>query len=256
MWKWTTRKISYVSIMIAVAVVFVLIGFMLFAITIIPSIKISFAGLPIKLVGYIFGPLVGAITGFLADIISFLFLPTFYHPGYSLSMAIAGMIPGIVMWIMIRKPRNINTHFFSTLIVLIVIWSLLFSFFHFLPIRIIDEATKGIITSRWIYEIIGVGGITGNIVILCILRFALKPKNFIAIAPIIMFTSILGVVNAFTLPYWDLLTLFNHVPYMTNLIGHYLLTLPIKLWFNIIVVYIAWKIIFPIIGKGKKNYWK
>ncbi len=256
MWRWTTRKISYVSIMIAVAVVAVLIGFMLFAVTIIPSVKISFAGLPIKLVGYIFGPLVGAITGFLADIISFLFLPTFYHPGYSLSMAIAGMVPGIIMWIMIRKPHSINTHFFATLGVLIGIWIILFSFFHFVDIKIIATATDQMITSRWVYETIGVGGITGNIIILCILRFSLKPKNFIAIAPIIMFTSILGVINAFMMPYWDMLTLLKDLPYMTNLVGHYLLTLPIKLWFNIIIVYIAWRVVFPIIQKSNKNYWK
>jgi ECF transporter S component (folate family) len=83
--------------MIAVAVVFVLIGSMMFAITAYPSFKISFAGLPVKLAGYILGPLVGAVTGFLTDILSFLFLPTFYHPGYSLTMSISGMIPGIVM---------------------------------------------------------------------------------------------------------------------------------------------------------------
>jgi uncharacterized membrane protein len=50
------------------------------------------------------------------------------------------------------------------------------------------------------YEMIGVGGITGNIVILLILRFTLSTKNFIAIAPIMMFTSILGTVNSFMLP--------------------------------------------------------
>ena len=245
---------SYTSIMIAVAVVFVIIGVMLLAITSYPSFKISFAGLPVKLAGYLLGPLVGAVTGFLTDLISFLFLPTFYFPGYSLTLAITGMIPGIVMWIMIKKPRGINTHFFATLGIFVIIWLLLFTFFWLLPAKQIDQSTSDFISSKLIYYVIGLSGITSNIIILIILRFSLSPKNFIAIAPIMMFTSISGVVNCFMMPYWDYIML--GIDYKFNLIGHYLLTLPIKLWFNVIIVYVAWKVIHPIIDKSKSDYWK
>ena len=245
---------SYTSIMIAVAVVFVIIGSMLFAITAYPSFKISFAGLPVKLAGYLLGPLVGAVTGFLTDIISFLFLPTFYFPGYSLTLAITGMIPGIVMWIMIKKPRGINTHFFTTLGMFVFIWIFLFCFFWWLPAKDVDSATSDLVSSKLIYYVIGLSGITSNIIILIILRFSLSSKNFIAIAPIMMFTSISGIVNCFMVPYWDQIML--GIPYLKNLIGHYLLTLPLKLWFNVIIVYVAWKVIHPIIDKNKSDYWK
>jgi hypothetical protein len=36
-------------------------------------------GLPIKLTGYIFGPLIGATTGAIADVISFSIIPTYIH---------------------------------------------------------------------------------------------------------------------------------------------------------------------------------
>ena len=262
MWKWTTRKISNVSLMIAVAVVFVLIGSLLFAITAYPSFKISFAGLPVKLAGYFLGPLVGAITGFITDIISFIFLPTFYHPGYSLSLAIAGMVPGIIMWIMIKTPRSFNTHFFTTLTILLIIWVFLFVFFWVygnpnttnkatgnLPLHI-----KNFIQHRWLYLLLGVGGISANIILLFIFRFCLKPQNFIIIAPIMLFLSISGVINAFLMPEWDKMVL--GIPYKINLMGHYLLLLPIKLWFNIAIIYFSWKVLNPIMQKSTKNYWR
>jgi len=36
-------------------------------------------GLPVKLTGYIFGPVIGAMTGALSDLISFLMRPTYFH---------------------------------------------------------------------------------------------------------------------------------------------------------------------------------
>lgn len=88
---------AYVSILVAASVSFVIIGSRLGAITTFPSFKVAFGGLPIKITGYLFGPLIGAVTGLISDIVSFALLPTYYHPLYSFIMAMSGFVPGVIM---------------------------------------------------------------------------------------------------------------------------------------------------------------
>ena len=74
---------------------FVIIGTRFVAITSFPSFKLSLAGLPIKIISFIFGPIIGFITGFTTDIISFIFMPAFYFPLYSVALGVSGMLPGL-----------------------------------------------------------------------------------------------------------------------------------------------------------------
>lgn len=110
--KWDSKRIAFVSILIAMSISFVVIGSQVAAISAFPTIKLSLAGLPIKIIGYIFGPLIGLITGFVTDILSFVFIPAFYYPLYSLSLGISGMVPGLVNVVykyFYKKLRNENT---------------------------------------------------------------------------------------------------------------------------------------------------
>lgn len=93
--KWDSKKIAFISILIAMSISFVIIGTRLAALTSFPSIKLSMAGLPIKIIGFTFGPVVGFIIGFITDIISFVFMPAFYFPLYSVALGVSGMLPGV-----------------------------------------------------------------------------------------------------------------------------------------------------------------
>ena len=74
-----------------------------------PSLKFSFIGLPVKITGFIFGPFVGVITGILADLISFILVPTYYHYLYTIAVAVAGFVPGLCAYYFF----NLNEMFFS-----------------------------------------------------------------------------------------------------------------------------------------------
>ncbi|AZZ65297.1 ECF transporter S component [Metamycoplasma phocicerebrale] len=107
--KWNPKKIAFVGVLIAISVVFFLISVRILPISALPAFKFSFIGLPIKITGFIFGPIVGFITGVLADFISFALVPTYYNFLYTLAVAVAGFIPGIAAYYFF----NINELFFS-----------------------------------------------------------------------------------------------------------------------------------------------
>ncbi len=95
---WTIRKISFTSILIAIGVIFVIIGTQLLFLASIPTFKISVIGLPIKITGFIFGPIFGVLVGLISDLISFMMFPIFFEPLYILSTMMNGFISGIVGW--------------------------------------------------------------------------------------------------------------------------------------------------------------
>ncbi|MEA4115320.1 ECF transporter S component [Mycoplasma sp. 744] len=103
--KWSIRKISFVGILIAISVVFLVISVGIMPFFSYPSFKISFIGLPVKITGFIFGPIVGGLVGLLSDLISFLFLPTNYNPLYTLATASNGIIAGIIGWLFLKLFR-------------------------------------------------------------------------------------------------------------------------------------------------------
>ncbi|ACF06984.1 Protein of uncharacterised function (DUF3816) [Metamycoplasma arthritidis] len=107
--KWNSKKIAFVGVLIAISVVFFLISVRILPISALPSFKFSFIGLPIKITGFIFGPIVGMITGILADLISFALVPTYYHFLYTLAVAVSGFVPGICAYYFF----NLNEILFS-----------------------------------------------------------------------------------------------------------------------------------------------
>ncbi|QBF34579.1 ECF transporter S component [Mycoplasmopsis phocirhinis] len=103
--RWSIRKITFIGILIAISVAFFLIVFQLMPLISLPSYKISIIGLPIKITGFIFGPFVGAFVGAAADLISFMFVPTYFNPLFLLAAVLDGVIPGIIGWLFVRLIR-------------------------------------------------------------------------------------------------------------------------------------------------------
>ncbi len=249
MFKWNNKKIAYVSILVAASVAFVIIGSKLFAITTFPSFKVAFGGLPVKITGYLFGPIIGAITGVIADLLSFAMLPTYYHPAYTFIMAMSGFVPGVVYFFMVRKERSINTHYFATLIVLIVLATSVFMGIQFIPEKTL-EASKSPIKTRWILQLLACGGMVVLMIVHTILRFIKKPKLFKMVAPIIMFAAILEVHNSLMTPLADSQSL--GVSYGVSYVGH-LMTSPIKILSNVMIITLTYRIVGPLIEKKMQN---
>lgn len=61
------------------------------------TVRISLGNIPLVMAGLLLGPFAGAATGIVADLIgSTMFSPLGYFPGFTLSAALVGLIPGLL----------------------------------------------------------------------------------------------------------------------------------------------------------------
>ena len=62
------------------------------------TLRIGIARIPIVIASMLFGPFAGALAGFIQDIIGVMLIGGGFHPGFTLSAVLVGMIPGTVVW--------------------------------------------------------------------------------------------------------------------------------------------------------------
>lgn len=107
-----TKTVVTVGLLIAVSVILTrLFGFMV-PVGGVMGLRISFGELPIYLSGMLFGPLVGAAAGAMADLIGVAVAGIDFFPGFTLSAALAGFIPGLLLYphrSNLRLPRLLVT---------------------------------------------------------------------------------------------------------------------------------------------------
>ncbi len=64
-----------------------------------PTMQISFASLPIAAGGMLFGPFVGAVIGFVSDILGYIVRPNgFFFPGFTLNSILIGVFFGLFFY--------------------------------------------------------------------------------------------------------------------------------------------------------------
>lgn len=77
-----------------------------FTIVVTSSLKISFFFVPTRIVYYLFGPFVGTVFGAAIDILNYIVKPTGpFHPGFTISAALSGMIFGLILY---KKPLKFS----------------------------------------------------------------------------------------------------------------------------------------------------
>jgi len=87
------RVLTTAAMLAAIAVV---LGF--YKIPISNLIELRFQSFPIAISGALFGPVIGAIVGIIADVGGYLVKPTGpFFPGFTISSAITGIIYGIIL---------------------------------------------------------------------------------------------------------------------------------------------------------------
>ncbi|BFL72377.1 folate family ECF transporter S component [Anaerococcus nagyae] len=98
--KISTKDLTTIALLTALSVVF-----KFFSINVGDTRRYSFILLPIMISGIFYGPLAGAITGGLGDIIGILVLPQgIFHPGFTLTAILTGFSSGIIS----KKISNTN----------------------------------------------------------------------------------------------------------------------------------------------------
>ncbi|WP_073997685.1 folate family ECF transporter S component [Anaerococcus urinomassiliensis] len=98
--KLTVNMLTKIAILAALAVVLR----RYFTITIPVNKKIGIGDAPIMISGIIYGPILGGITGALADIVGMLLSPDgVFHPGFTFTAFLTGFLPGVISYYVFRR---------------------------------------------------------------------------------------------------------------------------------------------------------
>ena len=257
--RFTTKNIAYITLLSAVSVTVTVIVSITFPITVFPPIRIAFEGLMVKITGYIFGPIVGLLSGILTDGLSLLFVPSYIHISYLIVIASYGFLSGCVMalkrasgrhqWILFWL-TNLFVFVFGACAVIFTIYnssSSSISLFHGLNV-----------SKTGLVYVIGVGTL-GTLAILWIIYFVYwridrTMRKWYELLPIIMLCIVCE--------YWvtTLISAWGDIAFLTaaqgNSSANYGLTMiarlamaPLKIVFNTIVIYITYRALSPLIAK-------
>ena len=137
------RSLAVTAMLLAVAVV---LGFYTLQLT--EYIKIGFAYIANELTGMMFGPVVGALMGGLADVLKYIVNPTGpFFPGFTISGVLGGLIYGCVLY---KRPLSIKRIILANVLVMVLVnillntyWlTLLYgsAYMALLPARILKQA--------------------------------------------------------------------------------------------------------------------
>lgn len=143
-----TRRLVLLALMVALNVV---LG--RFSVQLAPEVRLSVLGfLPIALAAHLMGPLYGALTGAVGDIVNYLLFTHAYggyFPGYTLTAALSGLWYGLLLY---RKKISWPRAIFTILPVILVgemglnsIWTYLLyskSFWAKLPLRLLTNVLE------------------------------------------------------------------------------------------------------------------
>ncbi|CCQ93931.1 conserved membrane hypothetical protein [[Clostridium] ultunense Esp] len=113
--KLSSKNIAYYALLIALNVVLTRVGSIRIGGGGTEIVRIGFGGFPIIFAGIVFGPLAGGIVGAVGDIIGMIISPMGpYMPHFTLSAALTGAIPGLIM--MKCKDKECRTSFWKLLL--------------------------------------------------------------------------------------------------------------------------------------------
>ncbi len=86
----------------------------------LPALRVGFGSIPLIMAGMMFGPVVGGITGIVADVVGYMINPmggTFF-PGFTLTAALYGIISGLLFKNFRIQNLKLNFNFVNAVIML------------------------------------------------------------------------------------------------------------------------------------------
>jgi riboflavin transporter len=96
----SARKISLISLFIAMSIVLTRLASIRIAIGGVEGIRVGFGRLPILLAGFILGPLCGAMVGGISDILGYVIQPIGpYMPHFTIISGLSGILPSLIIQI-------------------------------------------------------------------------------------------------------------------------------------------------------------
>jgi len=106
--KISSHKITTMGFLIALSIILTRIASLRIAIGGVEGIRIGLGKLPIILGGIIFGPLAGGLIGVFSDLLGYFINPIgVYMPHFTLTSALAGIIPATILILMRKQEPNV-----------------------------------------------------------------------------------------------------------------------------------------------------
>lgn len=258
--RFTTKNIAYITMLSAVSATIAIVISITIPITVFPPVRITFEGLLVKISGFIFGPIVGLLSGIITDLIVMLFVPSYLHIAYIIVIASYGFLSGCASSINIAVGKHKWVLFILTNIFILIFGIFAGLITWYSPLEIIT-LFAGLEISKIILIYIIIFGTGGTIIIIWIIMFFCfyfnkTKKRYWDLVAIIM----LAVINE----YWvtTLISAWGDIAFLTisqnkNIgIDGYGVTMitrlsmaPIKVLFNSTIIYITYSTIEPLIHK-------
>ena len=106
--KISSHKITTMGLLIALSIILTRVASLRIAIGGVEGIRIGLGGLPIILGGVLFGPLSGGLVGAISDLVGYFINPMgAYMPHFTLTSALTGIIPALVLKISQKNEPNV-----------------------------------------------------------------------------------------------------------------------------------------------------
>lgn len=87
-----TKNLVQTALLVAISIVLTRVG----SIMILPTLRLGFGETPLMMSGFLFGPVIGGLSGLIADLIGFIVNPLGpYHPGITFSSIMWGVLAGL-----------------------------------------------------------------------------------------------------------------------------------------------------------------
>lgn len=121
--KMSTKTLTQAGFLVAISIVLTrFISIMVPLAGGLPALRLGFGEIPIIMSGLLFGPLVGGISGAIADLIGAWAFPQGpYFPGFTLSSILWGVLPGIYSIYLRRKGERGNPFTYKRILIIILI---------------------------------------------------------------------------------------------------------------------------------------
>ena len=107
--KITTRMLTRMALLIALTIILERIFSIRISLGSVEGIRLGFGSLPVVFAGIFMGPLAGGLVGAIADLVGYFINPMGpYMPHFTLTMALRGIIPGLIILLASRGRREVG----------------------------------------------------------------------------------------------------------------------------------------------------
>lgn len=163
------KEIALSGVFIAISIILTRVFAIMIPLAGLPALRIGFGAIPIQISGILMGPVIGGIVGVIADLLGFIMNPGggVFFPGFTLTAALNGIIPGLLFNYFRKNKGNINYNIINTIITVLISMGIVFIMFQ-------NEVLKAIDGSIYLYD--GkLSVITAGAYILLVALFILVP---------------------------------------------------------------------------------